>query len=93
MNSNSFISIICNPNHQIIIINLFYLSLQSIESVKIASRKKPLIIMECNRDSQSLITTSLLFIDKLDGDNIRWNTLHVSGSEKQKKTFIDKISK
>ena len=77
----------------LILIFILFLYLQSIESVKIVSKKKTLIIMECNRDSQSLITTSLLFIDKLEGDNIRWNTLNISGSDRQKKDFIDKYSK
>lgn len=57
------------------------------------SKRKTLIILECNRDSACSITTSLLFIDKLDGDEIRWNTLHIAGSETQKKKFINNYSK
>eukprot|EP01084_Bolivina_argentea_P292787 503443_1 len=74
------------------IVGLSNLQIVSITHERIVSKKTTLIIIKCDRNSKEHIVTSLLFVDKLDGINIRWNTLHVAGSERLKSKFIESYS-
>ena len=65
---------------------------QSITSQRIQGKLEHLYIIECDRSCCRSMVTALLFFDKFDDLNIRWTTLHVAGSKRLQKQYINSFN-
>ena len=58
---------------------------------EIPSKKRVIYVIECPRECHKSICSVLACLDTLANHDVRWNTIHVAGSQSQKDKFISKI--